>query len=229
MIRPAGIPVAGLNTKAGDMSNPKSLSNPKSHSVLTCRTLSPVYCTLQDDLHVTIRGVTPDDRDHFHHGMQALSPQSRYHRFNSYRSKLTTSQITYLTNVDQINHVALCVSRKTATEEIGIGVGRFVRQPANPHAAEVALTVLDAYQQQGVGTLLMAALCKLASQQDIATFTLRVHANRFRLIKRLANLQARVVSHQQGILEMELPVVQQDTLQQYSGPQIYQAYQAFAA
>lgn len=191
--------------------------------------MTPISCRLQDDLDVTIRAVTPDDRKHFYAGMQALSPQSRYHRFNSYRRQLTASQISYLTEIDQVNHVALCVSHKTADEEIGIGVGRFVRQPENKHAAELALTVLDAYQQQGVGTLLMATLCKLASQQGITTFTLRIHANRFGLIKRLADLQARVVSHQQGVLEMELPVVKQDTLQRYSNPQIYQVYQAFAA
>ncbi len=89
--------------------------------------------------------------------------------------------------------------------------------------------MIDAYQQQGVGTLLMAALCKLASQQDISTFTLRIHASRFALIQRLAALDARVVSHQHGVLEMELPVVNEDILRLNSGPQIYQAYQAISA
>ncbi|MEM8485350.1 MAG: GNAT family N-acetyltransferase [Bacteroidota bacterium] len=187
--------------------------------------MQPISCTLPDGLEVTIRSVTPDDREHFPAGMRALSARSRYHRFNTYRNNLTEAQIRYLTEIDQVNHVALCVSCTTDAEEIGIGVGRFVRQPANKQQAELALTVIDAYQKQGVGTLLMAALCRLASAQNISTFTLRIHANRFALIKRLAALDARVVAHQQGVLEMELPVVKQDILQLYTSPQAHQVYQ----
>ncbi len=199
------------------------------HHVLAATCLQPVSCTLQDGLEVTIRGVLPEDRQHFHAGMRALSARSRYFRFNSYRSKLTEPQISYLTEIDQVNHVALCVFRRMENKEVGIGVGRFIRQPADMQRAELALTVIDAYQQHGVGTLLLTALNKIAALHGISSFTLRIHANRFALVKRLKTLDARVLSHQRGVLEMELPVAKQQQLKQNLDPQLYQLYQAFSA
>jgi hypothetical protein len=51
-----------------------------------------------------------------------------------------------------------------------VGVARFVRDSQNPDSAEVAVTVLDPWQNQGLGTVLLQRLAHRASEEDIRYF-----------------------------------------------------------
>jgi len=59
----------------------------------------------------------------------------------------------------------------------GIGVARFVRLEQDPGVAEFAITVIDEYQNRGLGTLLLKLLLKAAQSLQVRT-TARLPAGR---------------------------------------------------
>lgn len=112
-----------------------------------------------------LRRLMPRDRTAFLAAFGGLSQRSLFLRFHKLHPALRERDIAYLTEVDQQDHVALAVF---APGE-GIAVGRFVRLD-DPDRADMALTVVDAWQRRGVATLLMAALMHRARELGIARF-----------------------------------------------------------
>ncbi len=96
-----------------------------------------------------------------------LSDQSRYMRFFSSIRSLSDSQLKYLANVDNLNHVMITVSALPDDMHSGMGLGRYIRLQEHPHIAEFAITVVDKYQHQGVGSLLLQLLIEHARGNDI--------------------------------------------------------------
>jgi GNAT superfamily N-acetyltransferase len=135
-----------------------------------------VQRTLRDGSVVTIRGLWPEDRDEVRRGFSALSPESRYLRFLHAGGGLTEELLTYLTNVDQNDHVALCAiaASPDLKAERGIGIARFIRLEDAPETAEAAVTVVDDMQRKGVATVLLAELMKCAEHHGIKTIRAEV-------------------------------------------------------
>lgn len=181
--------------------------------------MKPIEARCASGLELVLRALTPDDRTHLERGWTLLSAESRFFRFHSRQMRLTDSMLDYLTAPDQVDHVAVGALCRTDGGELGVGVGRYVRQQEDPQRAEVAFTVIDAYQRKGVGTLLFATLMRLAERNGIDCFTLSMHAMRSSLIAQLRGLGATVRAHSHGIFEMELPFTQAltDTLQTLVG------------
>lgn len=121
---------------------------------------------LADGTPVNLRALRPADREVFLAAFRNLSDRTRYLRFHKLDPRLRERDIAYLTEVDQTDHVALAVFGP----EGGIALGRFVRLPAETACADLALTVLDAWQRRGVATLLLAALMHRAREVGIAMF-----------------------------------------------------------
>jgi RimJ/RimL family protein N-acetyltransferase len=136
--------------------------------------------TLRDGSVVTIRGLWPEDRDEVRRGFGALSPESRYLRFLQHAAgELSEELLTYLTSVDQKNHVALCATTASPDlkSERGIGVARFIRLPEAPDTAEAAVTVVDDMQRKGVATVLLRELMRCAEHGGIKTIRAEVLAD----------------------------------------------------
>jgi RimJ/RimL family protein N-acetyltransferase len=105
---------------------------------------------------VTIRPITPDDREALRSAFRETSARTRYLRFLGFVGELSDGMLDYLVNVDGKDHVAL-VATTTSPDmksERGVGVARFIRMKDNPHVAEAAITVADDMQGKGVGTAL---------------------------------------------------------------------------
>ena len=79
-------------------------------------------------------------------------------RFHTAAHELTESQIRYLTEIDHDTHEALVAEAETKTGERGVAVARYVRLDEEPEVAEVAITVADEYQDQGVGSAILDEL-----------------------------------------------------------------------
>jgi len=58
--------------------------------------------TLRDGVRVRLRPIAPDDRDLLAASFERLSEQSRYRRFLTAKSKLSTNELDYL--VDAVDH-----------------------------------------------------------------------------------------------------------------------------
>lgn len=170
--------------------------------------LPPIHLRLRDDTEVLMRSISPGDKPLFIQGLRELSPQSIYYRFNSSAFKLSSGSLDYFTEVDQIDHVAIGVGLESDSNLVlkGLGIGRYIRMKDNPEEAELALTVIDAYQRQGVGTMLLAGLSECARQQGIRYFLVHIHAVRRELIQRLTSMEAEVINRRSNVLELALPV-----------------------
>ena len=71
-----------------------------------------------------------------------------------------------------------------------MAVGRFVRDPADPSRAEVALTVTDDWQHRGLGKLLLARLADRAREVGISRFTALVALDNENMQKLLDRIDA---------------------------------------
>jgi len=99
-----------------------------------------------------------------------LGPRSRELRFLAPKPRLTAADVRQLTAVDHRDHVAiLAVSPRHGRP---IGVARFVRTLEDPQTADVAVAVVDAWQNQGVGTLLATALAQRAREAGVRRLAL---------------------------------------------------------
>lgn len=153
------------------------------------------------------RPVTPADKDRLQAGLALLSPESRYLRFFAPVTRLSEEELRYFTHVDQVNHVAWGALKAAEPEFPGLGVGRFVRLADAPEIAEAAVTVIDSYQRQGLGTILASLLYLIAGEVGVRTLRGAIlPENRF-LIEWLHALGAST-RFEEGLIRVEMPVVQ---------------------
>lgn len=114
-----------------------------------------------------IRPLLPCDRDRLREGFERASRQTRLQRFFRHRNGLGEQELTYLTEVDQESHVALCAGRVDDRHATGAAVARFIRDKADSTRAEFAITVLDEFQGLGLGTAIMSRLIEEARQRGV--------------------------------------------------------------
>jgi len=122
---------------------------------------------LADGTGVILRPVASSDREYFRMGFRSMSPESRYRRFFSCLPGLSDAQLRYLTEVDQINHVAWVAVAAEPTPTAGLGVARFVRMPEQPAIAEFSLAVIDPMQRKGLGRAFLTMLCLSAAERGV--------------------------------------------------------------
>lgn len=115
-----------------------------------------VVRTLRDGTVITMRPISPDDREELRREFQQTSAQTRYLRFLGVVGQLTDAMLTYLTSVDQKDHIALVATVITPDlkSERGVGVARVIRLAGKGDIAEAAITVADDMQRRGVGAAL---------------------------------------------------------------------------
>ena len=126
---------------------------------------------LSDGQRLSLRVIRPSDRETLRVAFDRLSPESRYTRFMAPKARLTEAELDYLTEPDGYNHFALVAVRKhlVSTTE-GIGVARFVRFLDETDVAEPAVTVIDDYQGEGLGSTLLQRLIEAAWERDVRWF-----------------------------------------------------------
>jgi GNAT superfamily N-acetyltransferase len=126
--------------------------------------------TLADGSAVSMREVLPTDRRAIAEGFEHLSPESRYRRFFTAMSRLSESDLTYLTEVDHHDHEAVIAFDSDGGP---VGVARYVRGD-QPDEAEVAVAVVDDWQGRGAGTALLERLVVRARENGIERFVASV-------------------------------------------------------
>jgi RimJ/RimL family protein N-acetyltransferase len=125
-------------------------------------------CLTEAATTVVLRPLEPEDGHLLVDIFDRLSSRSRESRFLAAKHRLTDSDLRRLTAVDHVHHEALLAL--SVEDGRPVGVARFARDDEHPEAAEVAVTVVDAWQDQGVGTLLASALTARAREVGITRF-----------------------------------------------------------
>lgn len=142
---------------------------------------------LTDARSLHIRTIRPDDRDALLSEFHKLSAESVRNRFFGVKLDLTPEELEFFTVVDFSNHVALVAELEDGAGLRPAGVGRFVRQNDAPDHAEMALTVVDTLQGNGIGGILMHHLIECARLLEIRYLDATVFADNrpiVRLFKR---------------------------------------------
>jgi GNAT superfamily N-acetyltransferase len=162
---------------------------------------------LGDGGRIVLRSVVAGDRERLQAALGWMSDASRYTRFFVPMPRFSDEHLRYLTDVDQVDHVAWGALDPSAPHVPGVGVGRFIRLRDEPGTAEVALAVVDAYQRRRVGTALFALLYLLARQRGVRTLRAVLLMSRGGLADRLRLIGARG-AYRDGVLELDVPVHQ---------------------
>ena len=112
------------------------------------------------------------------------------------------AELRCFTDVDHRDHEAL--GALDHARGGGVGIARYVRDREDPHAAEIAVTIIDGWQGRGLGTELLARLSERACQEGIRRFTAAVAADNAAMTGLLRNLGADLVGREFGTLEYEV-------------------------
>lgn len=135
-------------------------------------------------LELMVRPILPGDGSLIEEGFEHLSERSRYQRFLSPISSLSRSQLLYLSEVDHQRHVALGALDGAAP----VGVVRMVWLPDSETDAEVAITLVDDYQGQGIGSELLRVMAVVARHRGITRMHFDVAAENVPMLELLGRL-----------------------------------------
>src|SRR5262249_41783941 len=113
-----------------------------------------------------------DDKPRLAEIMAGMSPSSRWLRFFTAREKLSERELTYLAQVDEVDHVALLATRGDES----VAVARFVRNAKRRDVAEPAMSVIDRLQPRGLGRILFGRLVDAAGERGVERFEAEVLA-----------------------------------------------------
>jgi RimJ/RimL family protein N-acetyltransferase len=163
---------------------------------------------LRDGSAVLIRQVQNADAPLLADGFTRLSAQSRQMRFLTKKKKLSPAELRYFTDLDHHDHEAL--GALDHADGRGVGIARYVRDAQDPHAAEIAVTIIDDWQGRGLGTELLAQLIDRARQEGIRRFTALVVADNKVMAGLLRNVSAELVRRGPGTVEYEIAMAPEE-------------------
>jgi RimJ/RimL family protein N-acetyltransferase len=130
---------------------------------------------------IEIRALRPQDRDDLIAAVSRTSSESLYRRFFAIRRHFTETEESFYLNVDFVSHVALIALADENGQPVIIGGGRYV--VGEPGQAEVAFTVVDKYQRQGIGAALLRHLAIIAKQAGLRELVAYVMAENRAMLK----------------------------------------------
>jgi len=124
---------------------------------------------LKNGVRVRLRLVRATDRELLRRGFERLSAVSRYLRSSTEKTSLTERELTYLTDVDQQNHIAIgaVLVDDNGVEGEGVAVARLIRLPERADVAEAAVAVTDDLHGQGLGHVLLERLVEAGLERGI--------------------------------------------------------------
>jgi protein lysine acetyltransferase len=165
----------------------------------------PVAVGSRDGARLWIRPLLPTDRGKLADAQPGFSRESHYRRFFS-APPLTAKVIQYLIDVDFVDHFAWAVLAADEPGEPGVATARYIRERDARDIAEVAFSVIDAYQGRGIGTLLLGALAVAAHENGVRHFRARVLSDNEPMRAVLRRAGARMQFSEPGVLETVVDV-----------------------
>jgi RimJ/RimL family protein N-acetyltransferase len=149
-----------------------------------------------------LRPIRPDDRDQVASMFARMSFESRLMRFHAPKPRLTSRELTFLTDVDHFRHVAVAaVDRRDGSI---VGTARYVQEAGRPGVADVAVEVVDELQNQGIGTALATEVIERARENGFSLLTASTMWENRPARALLRRLRFKARTSRRGELELEL-------------------------
>jgi RimJ/RimL family protein N-acetyltransferase len=167
--------------------------------------------TLDDGSRLILRMVLPSDKAAFVDGLAQLSESSRYQRFMAPKTGFTDTELTFLTEVDGENHLAIVAGHEEpGAEPEGIGVARIVRVDDDPETAEIGITVVDAWQCRGIGRLLLERIVAAGAERGMRRIRAEVMADNSQVMALLKDyIAVGQLETDHGVLSVDFPIPDQ--------------------
>jgi RimJ/RimL family protein N-acetyltransferase len=127
---------------------------------------------LRDGRDVEIRALRRDDKDDMLAAVSRTGMESMQRRFFAVKRGFSEKEIAFFMNIDFTSHVALAALTEEDGRKVIIGGGRYI--VVGPGQAEIAFVVIDAYQGQGLGTMLMRHLASIARAAGLKSLVAEV-------------------------------------------------------
>jgi len=166
---------------------------------------------LRDGTPAVIRAMRPDDKDRLVAAFGKLDPATVYTRFFGYLKELPAGPLSHLDRIDFVRLAGLVVSVGSGADETLIGSATYVVETApeaEPKIDEVAFTIEEDYQGQGLAGRLLAALAGIARAHGIARFraeVLRTNAPMLAVFRRSGLPMTR--RNEDGVIDILLDLV----------------------
>lgn len=140
---------------------------------------------LRDGRLATMRLMRPDDKQRLIDAFAKLDRQSIYTRFFSYRRELPQGPLNHIDRIDLVRLAALVVTIGKDLEETIIGTATYVADAAadGQREAEVAFTIEEDFQGQGLASRLLQALAGIARRHGIARLRAEVLGSNAPMLK----------------------------------------------
>lgn len=168
--------------------------------------LTSLESTLADGRRVLFRPIEPSDKDRLQQGLKLLSPESRYRRFFRHIDHFSEPELRYLTEVDGTDHVAWIAILADELGQPGLGVARWIRVRDEPDVAEAAVTVVDAFQNQGIGRTLLWIIGRAAIDKGVKYFRAYTMGENAPMLSVLESFGAAPGRWDGGVLELTVPL-----------------------
>jgi RimJ/RimL family protein N-acetyltransferase len=137
--------------------------------------------TLSDGRKVEIRAQRPEDREGLRAAVRRASTETLYHRFFAVKRELSERETHFFLDIDFVNHIALVAVANENGRPAIVGGCRYV--VIGPGRAEVAFSVIDAYQKKGLGTALMRHIAAIAREAGLEELVAEVLSDNAPMLK----------------------------------------------
>jgi RimJ/RimL family protein N-acetyltransferase len=126
---------------------------------------------------VEIRAQRVSDRALLREALVNMSEEARYRRFFAPKRSFTPKEVDFYLNIDFVSQVALVVVLDGAI----VGGGRYI--VSEPGRAEIAFSVDDAHQGQGIASALMRHLVAIARDAGLKELVAEVLPDNASMLK----------------------------------------------
>jgi RimJ/RimL family protein N-acetyltransferase len=137
--------------------------------------------TLNDGREVEIRAQRPEDREALLVAVSRASKETLYHRFLVTKRNFSEEEQHFFLDIDYVKHVVLVAETIEDGRPVIIGGCRYI--VVEPGRAEVAFSVIDAYQKKGLGTALMRRLAAIGREARLTEFFAEVLSDNVPMMK----------------------------------------------
>jgi GNAT superfamily N-acetyltransferase len=141
--------------------------------------------SLRSGREIEIRALKQSDQGDLLAVIERTSRQSLYRRFFGAKRSFSDKEIAFFLNIDFAKHVALVAVTQEGGHAAIVAGGRYITE--RPGSAEVAFLVVDKYQGQGVGALLLRHLANIARDSGLKEFTAEVLPDNVPMLKTFEN------------------------------------------